>query len=80
MVKFVNSQANTTTLEKLSGKLLPNQIIDLGVTHHITWKLELLFDVKDIPLWLVTLPNGKFTIVQKCGKINFGKYLVLEDV
>lgn len=69
LVKFMNTQANTATSEKLSGKILPNHwIIGSGVTHHMTWKLELLYDIKDIPSWLITLPNAKLTFARKYGK------------
>lgn len=80
-MNLVSSQANMATSEKLSSKLFLNKwIIDSGASHHMTWKLDSMFNVKDIHSQPITLPNGKIAFAQKSGKSKLGKYQILEDV
>lgn len=46
----------------------------------MTWNLDLLFNVKKINPWPVTLPDGKLTYAKKYGSVKIRKYLILENV
>lgn len=45
----------------------------------MTWNLGLLFHIRNIHLWPITLPTRKLTYAQKRGKVKLGRNSILKD-
>ena len=86
LANLLNNQKQSAS-EKLSGKLYlfgPNSrydiIIDSGASHHMTGDVNLLTDLVSIGPCPITLPNGKHTWANRCGKLNLGGRFILSRV
>ncbi|XP_019096815.1 PREDICTED: uncharacterized protein LOC109131005 [Camelina sativa] len=68
-------------LKKLSGmSSIPFWIMDTGASHHLTGRLDLLTDVKDMLPVGIILADGRERVSIKEGSIRLGPNLILRSV
>lgn len=55
------NQKTTSNLDTLSGKMFYSWILDIGCSHHMTGRQELLAGLHSIFPYIIGLPNGSET-------------------
>ncbi|CAA7016760.1 unnamed protein product [Microthlaspi erraticum] len=68
LLSFLSSKKQETN-EKLNGKTESGEfIIDTGASHHMTWDIDLLSNVTNIPACPIGLPDGDSPLAWKTKK------------
>ena len=81
LMNILNSHKPTSSTEKLTGKQVKNSwLLDTGASNHMTGDINLLTKLIDVSPCPVGLPDGRNTIADKEGTVNFGKGLALNNV
>lgn len=80
LLSFISSQKAEPT-EKLNGKTKYGEfIIDMGASHHMTWRIDYLCNVTDIVPCMIGLPDGDSVVAIKQGDLCLGGDLWLRGV
>lgn len=80
-LKNILAQRTSDSKERLSGKyFIESWIIDTGASNHMTGCIDFLSEVSDMAPVMIKLPDGRYTISHKHGKVKLGSALILHDV
>lgn len=59
---------------------LPNENLSFNLVHHMTGRLDFLFNIHNILRCFIGLPNGSYTIANSEGIVTLDPKLVLHNV